>query len=544
MRLEQSMVRMSRDELIDIIAKCAIVLPSGDVMIYFDDDSEQPGYTICRISGNKGLRYTLINYFKKNPDELEYIADRLDVELTNDIEESRRPRGRMLREARKAKPKYFQGYHVIHANLRAASGDLGDKITVIVDKGILNKLDELYEDNFGRKMAISYDERSNGYNVGESVSVEEWFLKWNAIFADKIYDEMKDAEILVPNKRVKSAEFNKIERRVKDRYSLSDAKVWWGALEAAKRIVSEFDWDKDDDLYDAEEELLAIEGLEGKSDEDIDESLNRHGRMLREGENKSKEFMKELVAIVEEESPFMGDNFIDVETDFNGGESWSGFINFTDGTINRRAIWEPGTYSNLHLKGVDAVSSKNAMKVQKLVDNLESEDSKIESYFEDNLDKVNDMLPETAKPFKTSEAAFKWYMDFDPNEESDQYDIFGGTSHSGERKNLEVFYEELNDDINEYIQEFYGESPAFVGILVTLDDDKEEGKVCRVESYVNDDLNYGREAVGAWAGKNVIGEGLGNHYIYDQSFTWKNLSDLKRNLAKHVALAAETIGAN
>lgn len=459
--------------------------------------------------------------------------------------ESRRPRGRMLREARKAKPKYFQGHHVMHANLGEASGELGDKIKEIVDKGILNKLDELFEDNFGRKMDISYDERSHSYNVGENVSVEKWFAKWNDIFADKIFDEMDDAEILVPNKRVKSAEFNKIERRVKDRYSsMSDAKVWWGAIEAAKRIVSEFDWDKDDDLYDAEEELLAIEGLEGKSDEDMDESLNRHGRMLREGENKSEEFMKELVAIVEEESPFMGDNFIDVETDYNGGESWSGFINFTDGTIDRRAYWMPGTYSNLRLKGVDAVSSKNATKVQKLVDSLESEDDKIVSFFEDNLDKVNDMLPETAKPFKTAEDAFKWYMNFDPNEESDQYDIFGGTSHSGERKNLEVFYEELNDDINEYIQEFYSESPAFVGILVILDDDKEEGKVCRVQSYVNDDLGYGREAVGAWAGKNVIGEGIGNHYIYDQSFTWKNLSDLKRNLAKHVALAAETIGAN
>lgn len=320
------------------------------------------------------------------------------------------------------------------------------------------------------------------------------------------------------------------------------------------------DWESYTDLDDAKEVADDLYSNFGKSVKVCDsdgkvvyrprfnvESRRPRGRMLREGQIKSKDFMKQLVEVVENNVHYDDDYYHEMEPSVNGGESWDGFINFTDGTIDYAAEFNPLVLGKrLYVSGVDAVSNKNAEKVQKLVYDMMDDTGAIKNYFEDCFDKVNDMLPETAKPFKSPEDAYEWYINFEPNYsgKSDQYDLFGGTSMSGEEANAERYYEELNDEVSEYIMDYFSESPAYIGVLVTLHDDREEGKVCNVMSYVNDDYGYGREVVGAWAGKNVIGEGIGNHYIYDQSFTWKNLSDLKRNLAKHVALAAKTIGAN
>ena len=210
------------------------------------------------------------------------------------IRESRRPYGRMLREARKAKPKYFQGYHVMHADLGAASSILGDEIKTIVNHGIVSKLDEIFEGCFGRKLKTREDNDGSYFVYGDEPKViEKWFDKWVDIFTEKLFEEMNDAEILIPNRRESSDEFKETERKFKNHYrhvSPSEVKVWYGAITAAKRIVSEFDWDKDDDLYDAEQELLEIGAKLSPEEEEkydlrvIDEGYTYgKGRTLREG---------------------------------------------------------------------------------------------------------------------------------------------------------------------------------------------------------------------------------------------------------------------
>ena len=260
----------------------------------------------------------------------------------------------------------------------------------------------------------------------------------------------------------------------------------------------------------------------------------RRGRRLYEGV-KSKEFMDELVEILVSNVDFdEAVGLIEIEPEVSNGESYSGFINFTDGFADYKAMWRAANEDPSQQPHFSNVPPE----AQKVIDSLTDFDAIYKDIFEDMLDTINDMLPETAKPFKSADEVFKFWSEYDPNEESDQYDLFGGRTKSGERANLDRFYEELREKTWEWFDSYYESREPFLGVRFLLHDGDEDGKpnTCVVQSYVCDDLGYGRESVGRWAGN------IGNHYIYDKTFQWTDFEDLKRQLEKHVRAAAATIG--
>ena len=259
----------------------------------------------------------------------------------------------------------------------------------------------------------------------------------------------------------------------------------------------------------------------------------RRGRKLYEGV-KSKEFMDELVDILVSNVYFDSEvGLLALEPEVSNGESYSGFINFTDGFADYKAAWRAANEDPSYQPHFSNVPPE----AQKVIDEILDFDAIYNEIFKDYLDEINDMLPETAKPFKNAKEAVKFWSEYDPNEESDQYDLFGGRTKSGERANLDLFYDKLREKIWEWFDSYYDGREPFLGVRFLLHDG-EDGKpnTCTVQSYVCDDLGYGRESVGKWAGN------IGNHYIYDKEFKWTDLEDLKRQLEKHVRAAAATIG--
>lgn len=268
---------------------------------------------------------------------------------------------------------------------------------------------------------------------------------------------------------------------------------------------------------------------------------------------KSKDFMNEIKNIVRDcgplaeweswEEPSELENRISV----NGGESYDGFINFTDGFVDRCVPYIPLSDEHLTFKGVDKASTKNAKEVQKVLDYLENTDRIVEDYFDWNLDEK--FKTEGEVFFKNGKELVAWYNNYIPRQSHfEQLGLFNG-GKPVETIITDPELDELYDTIQEYCDNYYTEANAFVGITVRLYDadnwrnGSEKGsKQCVIESYFNDDLTYGRESVGSWAGKNVIGNSFGKQVIYSSEFDWKNLTDLKQKLNRRITKAYTCLG--
>ena len=154
---------------------------------------------------------------------------------------------RRVVEARRAKPKYFPGKHVLRGSLSAITGNLWDRAYEIVRK----KAEKIVNDIFKANVEREYDGEYNANTTYEADAVIDWHDKYVEKIADKIIDDINDLEILVPDRRVKSKDFNALERDAKE-YTGADARVWWGVLDSVKAASDAYDfeeWDEDGDLW-------------------------------------------------------------------------------------------------------------------------------------------------------------------------------------------------------------------------------------------------------------------------------------------------------
>ena len=161
---------------------------------------------------------------------------------------------RRIVEARRAKPKYFPGKHVLRGSLSAITGTLWDRAYEIVRK----KAEQIVNDIFKARVERDYDGEYNKNTTYEADEVIDWHDKYVEKIADKIIEDINDLEILVPDRRVKSKDFNALERE-SQRYGGADARVWWGVLDSVKAASDAYDfekWDEDGDLwYEADNAL-------------------------------------------------------------------------------------------------------------------------------------------------------------------------------------------------------------------------------------------------------------------------------------------------
>lgn len=262
---------------------------------------------------------------------------------------------------------------------------------------------------------------------------------------------------------------------------------------------------------------------------------------------KSKNFMEEVADIIRHGGHLhQFEEDCDMHVEVNGGESWDGFINFTDGYVDKHTSYVPIMDEHLTFKGFNKKTRHNAMNVQKVLDCLEGTDGMVCDFYDWNLDK--DEYAEVKDKFNSREEFVNWYNDYVPNQyHYKQLSLFDGKPCATRITDPKL--DKLYDDIQEFCSNYYTDSPAFIGVCCRLYDsdnrrnDNKDGKnLCVIESYFNDDLSYGRESVGAWAGTNCIGNHFGKQVIYTDEFAWNNLGDLKRKLSTRVKKAYESLG--
>ena len=263
---------------------------------------------------------------------------------------------------------------------------------------------------------------------------------------------------------------------------------------------------------------------------------------------KSKSFMDDVKDIVKNCGPLAqfeewddDDSDLDSHISVSGGESYDGFINFTDGFVDRCLPYVPNNDEHLTFKGFNKETRKNAENVQKVLDALESTDGMVKDYWYELDDDLK------AK-FEDGDSLLEWYAAYEPRQyHEEQLDLFSGKPCKTYTTDPKL--DELYDNIQEYCDDYYSETCAFVGITVRLYDtdnyrntSKDHKHQCVIESYFNDDLSYGRESVGAWAGKNIIGNYFGKQVIYSSEFEWTKKSDLLAKLNRRIGKAYESLG--
>lgn len=259
---------------------------------------------------------------------------------------------------------------------------------------------------------------------------------------------------------------------------------------------------------------------------------------------KTKNFMESIKEIVRDCGPLAeweswGDiDELDYRISVNGGESYDGFLNFTDGFVDRCVPYVPLRDEHLTFKGFNKKTRKNAENVQKVLDWLEDTDSMVKDYFDWDLkDEFKDI-------FESGDKLLEWYKGYIPRQpHTEQLGLINDTVIAT------ASLDELYESIQEFCDDYYSESNAFVGITVRLYDTdnyrntSKNGKhQCVIESYFNDDLSYGRESVGNWAGKNIIGKNFGKQVIYSSEFEWTSRKDLMQKLNRRIGKAYESLG--
>lgn len=248
---------------------------------------------------------------------------------------------------------------------------------------------------------------------------------------------------------------------------------------------------------------------------------------------KNEDFMKGIAELFDERG--FGD-LCALEPDVSDGSSYDGFVNFTDGFVDCKAEYVPFRDEPLVFKGFTEEQKKNAENAQKCHDCFMDEDDLLTSYYKDNRDDLSDKW--------NQDEFIEWWHRYIPEEGHwEQLDLFTGESCF--TKTSDPKLDEIYFNTQEYIDCYYNDSPAFVGVSCRLydEDNSHTGyKMCRLISYFNDDLSYGRECVGSWAGKSADGKPIGNHCVYEEEFDWNDYEDLISKLREKLPLAYETLG--
>lgn len=224
------------------------------------------------------------------------------------------------------------------------------------------------------------------------------------------------------------------------------------------------------------------------------------------------------------------------------GSSYDGFWNFTDGFLEQCFYFDPiryGSFTGFRFEGTNPKSKKRAEFMNKYLDELCKPDSALSSYWYDHIRNTK-----LQKRWEKEEDFISWYKDFIPGESHFlQIGLF--TDKPVETK-LHEKDDELFDDIQQnYVDNWFSESPAFIKITVILYDESNyrsgHERRCKVYSSFNDDFGYGRESVGSWAGKGWTGEGIGDHAIYYSNFKWTTPKDLYKKIRSRLEKAYKTI---
>lgn len=258
---------------------------------------------------------------------------------------------------------------------------------------------------------------------------------------------------------------------------------------------------------------------------------------------KNQDFMKELTEIVSCDNRLRANDFFAFEPDVSDGSSYDGFINFTDGFIDCKAEFTPKWQSVNVYGGKNKAQQKRSRNVQKILDNFNAHN--FNDFFDYYLSEDED-FSEFKDEFETVEDFKNWFEKYVPYEKDTTPNLFTGKCDLPKDMKHDRLYEKfLEVDNNEY-----NETPAFLGVCLKLyDEDNRNGghkRMARLESYINDDLSYGREHVGSWARlmgmTSADGSDLGNHYVFLSEFQYTTLNDLKKKLKPRVQKAYDSLG--
>lgn len=185
----------------------------------------------------------------------------------------------------------------------------------------------------------------------------------------------------------------------------------------------------------------------------------------------------------EEEIPEYA-GFYKVET--HDGSSYDGFISFCDGWVEATAPVYPRPIG-------DSAVWMSDESCTKILEALEDTDPILEDIYEYN------------EQYQTRYATVEDFKEAYYNQEMDDF-----------------------EEIDETVYSWY-EEPAFIKVRLLLN-----GNVAELGAYFNDDLGYGRESVGSWAGKNVIGEPYGDHTIIEYREEFENYDELYAFVAENL----------
>jgi len=255
---------------------------------------------------------------------------------------------------------------------------------------------------------------------------------------------------------------------------------------------------------------------------------------------KEKSFMDEITKIVTDDRRFYNADLFDYDPDISDGSSYDGFINYTDGFVDYKAEICP-KLDNITFYAKDEPTKSRAEKAQLIFDTLC--EPNFRDFYEWNIksgqfDKFNDEFTDWGE-FQD------WYEKYIPYQLDGTPDLFDGKQHP-----MYPEYDNLYDTFNEIDSEEYTDTPAYIGITLKLYDEdnvRSNGKrMARLESYLNDDVGYGREYVGAWVRQmgmvSADGTDIGNHIIYLDEFEYSTKEDLIEKLKNKIQDAYASLG--
>lgn len=256
---------------------------------------------------------------------------------------------------------------------------------------------------------------------------------------------------------------------------------------------------------------------------------------------KDNSVMDELKEIMECDDKF-GDEGLCYNTDVSDGSSYEGFINFTDGFVDVKAYYYVRNNELTFKKEGSEGQKERAENAQKILDNLMEPD--YSSFYKDYI-----LGSEWESEFDSLDAFIDWYNNYNPYEKDPTPSLF----EEGLHYDLDPKHDKLWDKFNDYDMDYYENTPAFIGVALKLYDndnsrnDLNNGKhLARLESYLNDDLGYGRDRVGGWARQlgmvSADGSDIGNHVIYLNEFAYDTVDELKEKLKVYVNDAYKSLG--
>lgn len=197
--------------------------------------------------------------------------------------------------------------------------------------------------------------------------------------------------------------------------------------------------------------------------------------------------------------------------DTHDGSSYDGFWSHCEGWAEATFYFDPindfGS-QGLRLSGVGRHSKKRAKMLNAVIERMADERRAIMDWWDE------DKLP---AGFASVQTLADWWA----------------TSRQGD--------DDAFEQVDNYLREYYSETPAFLNVRVLLER-HDYGYTAEISSAFNDDLEYGRERVGSWAGTGALGEPLGSHVIWKQVVEFGTEQELLDGIGVYLDAALSCIG--